>query len=69
MNVWSGVAPALMRAGIPGAVAMQYEVYDDSATAFARRFYQSLAAGLSLDEAVAAGRLAILNAGGPDDVD
>ncbi len=69
VNVWSGVASILMRAGIPGAVAMQYEVYDDSAIAFARRFYQSLAAGLSLDEAVVAGRLAILNAGGPDDVD
>lgn len=69
VNVWSGVAPALMRVGIPGAVAMQYEVYDDSAAAFARRFYQSLAAGLSLDEALSAGRLAILNVGGTDDVD
>jgi hypothetical protein len=69
VNAWSGVAPALMRAGIPGAVAMQYPVYDDSAIAFVRRFYQSLAAGLSLDEAVSAGRLGILNVGGPDDVD
>jgi hypothetical protein len=69
INAWNGVAPALMRFGIPGAVAMQYEIYDDSAIAFARRFYQSLAAGLSLDEAVAAGRLAILNTGGLDDVD
>jgi hypothetical protein len=69
VNTWSGVAPALMRAGIPGAVAMQYETYDASASAFARRFYQSLAAGLSLDEAVGAGRLAMLNLGGRDDVD
>jgi hypothetical protein len=69
VNAWSGVAPALMRTGIPGAVAMQYETYDDSAAAFARRFYQSLAAGLSLDEAVGAGRLAVLNLGGRDDVD
>jgi hypothetical protein len=69
VNTWSGVAPALMRAGIPGAVAMQYETYDNSASAFARRFYQSVAAGLSLDEAVGAGRLAVLNLGGRDDVD
>lgn len=69
VNLWSGVAPALMRAGIPGVVAMQYEIFDDSAIAFARRFYQLLAAGLSLDEAVSAGRLGVLNAGGLDDVD
>ncbi|MEJ2559740.1 MAG: hypothetical protein P8186_26690 [Anaerolineae bacterium] len=48
---------------------MQYETYDNSASAFARRFYQSVAAGLSLDEAVGAGRLAVLNLGGRDDVD
>jgi hypothetical protein len=69
INLWSGVAPALMRAGIPGAIAMQYEIYDESAIAFARRFYQSLATGLSLDEAVAAGRLGIFNKGGPYNVD
>jgi hypothetical protein len=69
VNVWSGVAPALMRAGIPGVVAMQYEIYDDSSIAFSRRFYQSLAVGLSLDEAVTTGRLGILNVEGPDDVD
>jgi hypothetical protein len=69
VNVWGGVAPELMRHGIPGAVAMQYEIYDESAIAFARRFYQSLAAGLSLDEAVAAGRLGMFNVGGPDDVE
>ena len=69
VTAWSGVAAALMRVGLPGAVAMQYQVYDESAIAFARRFYQSLATGLSLDETVAAGRLGVLNAGGPHDVD
>jgi len=69
VNIWSGVAPSLMRANIPAAVAMQYEIYDDSAIAFTRRFYQALAAGISLDEAVTAGRLAVLNVGTVDDVD
>ena len=69
VNVWSGVAPALMRAGIPAAVAMQYEIYDDSSVVFGRRLYEALAAGMSLDEAVAAGRLAAFNLGGQDDVE
>jgi hypothetical protein len=69
VNTWSGIAPALMRVGIPAAVAMQYAVFDDAAVAFARRFYQALSVGLSLDEAVAAGRLAILNRGCRDDVE
>lgn len=69
VNAWSGIAPALMHVGIPATVAMQYAIYDDAAIAFARRFYQALAVGLSLDEAVTAGRLAILNCGRPDDVE
>lgn len=63
VNIWSGVAPALMRVGIPAAVAMQYAILDDAAVAFARRFYLALSAGLSLDEAMTAGRLAILSRG------
>ena len=58
-----------MRVGIPAVVAMQYSVYDDAAIAFARRFYQAISVGLSLDEATAAGRLAILNRGPADDVE
>jgi hypothetical protein len=69
VNAWSGVAPALMRVGIPATVAMQYAVYDDAAVAFARRFYQALAAGLTLDEAMLAGRLAILNLRQPGELD
>ncbi|MEM7537449.1 MAG: CHAT domain-containing protein [Chloroflexota bacterium] len=61
VNVWSGVAPALMLAGIPAVVAMQYQIYDESALAFARRFYQCIALGQSIDEAMVQGRLAILN--------
>lgn len=69
VNVWSGVASALVHGGVPAVVAMQYAIYDDSATAFARRFYEALAAGCRLDEAVLSGRLAIFNEGRPDDVD
>jgi hypothetical protein len=60
-NVWSGVVAALMEAGIPAAVAMQYKIWDDSAIAFSRSLYRALAAGLPLDQAVSAGRLAVFN--------
>jgi hypothetical protein len=60
-NVWSGVVAALMKGGIPAAVAMQYTIWDDAAIAFSRSFYQALAAGLTLDQAVSAGRLATFN--------
>lgn len=69
INVWSGVAPALIRAGVPATVAMQYTVYDESAIAFSRRFYQAIGSGLSLDAAVSAGRLAVLNLEAPYDLD
>ena len=61
LNVWSGVAAALMEAGIPAVVAMQFKIWDKSAIAFGRQFYRALAAGLPLDQAVSAGRLAVFN--------
>lgn len=60
VNAWTGVAPALTRAGIPAVVGMQYKIADTSAIAFSRNFYRALAAHQSIDEAVTAGRLAIL---------
>ncbi|WP_414573502.1 CHAT domain-containing protein [Nostoc sp. CCY 9925] len=57
---WAGVAPTLVAEGVPVVVAMQYEVLDNHAIAFSETFYAALAAGLSVDEAVAAGRLAML---------
>lgn len=60
-QAWSGVAAALMEAGIPAVVAMQFRVWDDAAIAFARALYGALAAGLSLDEAVSLGRLQVFN--------
>jgi hypothetical protein len=58
---WSSVAAALMEAGIPAVVAMQFRVWDDAAIAFARALYRGLAAGLPLDQAVSLGRLQVFN--------
>lgn len=57
---WDGIASALAAREIPAIVAMQYEVIDASAKAFSRDFYFALASGLSLDEAMSAGRRAML---------
>jgi CHAT domain-containing protein len=61
-RVWSGVAPALMKLGIGAAVAYQFPITDESAIVFAGRFYRAIAAGLGPDEAVSAGRLALMTA-------
>jgi hypothetical protein len=59
-DLFSGTAAALARSGVAAVTAMQYSVTDSAAMAFARGFYPALAHGRSLDEAVSAGRLAIL---------
>jgi len=69
VNAWTGVVPALTRAGIPAVVGMQYTVQDGNAIAFSRRFYRALAAGQSIDAAVTDGRLAIYNRGSKDERD
>jgi hypothetical protein len=67
LSRWTGVVPALVAGvpGIPAVVAMQYRVRDSAAIRFSRAFYDSVAAGLSVDEAVLQGRLALFD---PDDV-
>lgn len=60
-NVWSGVVAALMEVGIPAVLAMQYKIWDEAAIAFSRSLYQALSGGLSLDQAISAGRLAAFN--------
>jgi hypothetical protein len=57
---WTGIAPALVARGVAAVIAMQYEVLDDMAILFSQGFYRSLAAGLTVDEAVSVGRLAVL---------
>lgn len=53
---FSGLAQTLLRHGVPAVVAMQRPIGDRAAVAFAQRFYESLAAGRSIDEAVTAAR-------------
>jgi CHAT domain len=56
---WSSLAMALLRGGMPAVVAMQYSVYDDLAKEFAKKLYEYLVAGLTIDEAVTQGRRAM----------
>jgi hypothetical protein len=62
-DLFSGTAGALARGGVAAVTAMQYSVSDQAAVAFARGFYAALAHGRGLDEAVSAGRIAILGTG------
>src|SRR5262245_55457449 len=63
VSPWTGVSPALIAGGVPAVIGMQFEVEDTAAIAFSKSFYTSLAAGLSIDEAVHVGRLATLDNG------
>jgi hypothetical protein len=56
---WSGLATALLVAGFPAVVAMQFPITDKAAVAFSRGFYGLLAAGYRVDLAVTGGRQAI----------
>jgi len=58
------LAPALVVAGVPAVVAMQFAVPAESARAFAAECYEALAAGLPIDACVTEGRKAVLNAVG-----
>jgi hypothetical protein len=40
-----GMAPQLVKQGVPAVVAMQYAIYDDEALGFAREFYRTLFRG------------------------
>lgn len=55
----AGVASALLEAGVPAVIAMQFPVTDRAALAFGREAYRQLAAGGALDIAVAEARLAV----------
>lgn len=52
LTIWHGVAPALLRAGVPLAIGMQVSMRVDAALAFIRQFALSLAAGKPVGEAV-----------------
>jgi hypothetical protein len=61
-GLWPFVRP-LMRAGVPAVVGVQGLVSNLAALHFAEKFYQSLAVGLSLDEALTYARLYVLQPG------
>jgi CHAT domain-containing protein len=58
-QVFAGIAPNLVRRGIPAVVAMQYEVFDSTAKLFADEFYRTLALGWAVDAAIQTTRNAI----------
>ena len=60
-TIWSGIAPALIKADIPAVVANQYNIKDTTAIAFSQQFYQALAGGLPIERAVTAGRISAYN--------
>jgi hypothetical protein len=62
-DLFSGTAASLVRGGVSAVAAMQYEISDPAAVAFARGFYARLARGGGVDEAITSGRIAILGAG------
>jgi CHAT domain/WD domain, G-beta repeat len=74
LNSCSGAAPGrgtcspvprrpLVRGGVSAVAAMQYEISDPAAVAFARGFYAAIARGRGVDDAISSGRVAILGTG------
>ncbi len=59
-SLFAGTASALLRGGVTAVAAMQYEITDRAAIAFARGFYSAIARGRGVDEAASSGRIGIL---------
>ena len=62
-DLFSGPAAALVRGGVSAVAAMQNEISDPAAVAFARGFCAAIACGRGVDDAVSSGRVAILGTG------
>jgi hypothetical protein len=56
LQAFSGFGPKLIHAKIPTVVAMQYPIRNEDAREFSKNFYNTLATGGSVDEAVQEGR-------------
>jgi SMODS-associated and fused to various effectors sensor domain/CHAT domain len=56
---WSATAAAILRAGIPSVIAMQFPISDPAAVAFSTGFYRALREGDPLEAAVVEGRIEI----------
>lgn len=66
---FAGVASALVAAGKPAVVAMQFSVSEPAVAAFARAFYDAIDADQPIDNAVTEGRLAIAAHGEEGDLE
>jgi hypothetical protein len=53
---YKSTARELIHAGVPGVVAMQYNIGNEDAKQFAHKFYEAVGKGLPIDEAVKSGR-------------
>jgi hypothetical protein len=60
-RAFQSVARQLVSAEIPAVVAMQYDISVQAASIFAQKFYEQLAQGSDIDEAVRAGRIELGN--------
>jgi hypothetical protein len=58
-NTFGGIAPILVRGGIPVVLAMQYAISDTAAIHFAQTFYEALTDGLSVEISVTEARKSI----------
>ncbi|NNN33689.1 CHAT domain-containing protein, partial [Streptomyces sp. S3(2020)] len=56
---FSSVGGALMRAGLPAALVMQYPISDQAAVEFSQSFYEELAQGRTVDAAVTEARQSV----------
>jgi CHAT domain-containing protein len=63
---WGGLAGALVGAGIPAVVGLQFPVEDESAVVFNRALYAALGQGLPIDLAMSRARIAVWTAGALD---
>jgi hypothetical protein len=59
LDAFGGVASALLLAGVPAVLAMQYRISDRAAILFSEAFYRRLAAGDPVDAATTEGRMAV----------
>jgi hypothetical protein len=59
LDPFAGVAAALVMAGLPAVVAMQFQISDGAAIAFSQAFYERLSVGDAVDAATVEGRMAI----------
>jgi hypothetical protein len=69
MDPLLGIAPALVRAGVPAVIAMQFSLPDPSAVEFAGTFYEALADDYPVDACLSEARRAIIAKVGLGEVD